>query len=131
MCDQCALINTDRMIPDLANLRRGEHRYELNGLPLSKEYQMTKKQTIREMLSDTSWMTNGTPVVFCPPTLMCHNGGKPFHARIEGLPFLMGNPKNSKWVVRLVDLDENYQSLFRRSAYSCADVRYVFPRREE
>ena len=92
---------------------------------------MKKEQTIREMLSDTSWMTNGTPVVFAPPTLICQNGGKAFRARIEGSPFLMGNPKHGKWVIRLVDLDDNYQKLFRRSAYSCADVRYVFPRRDE
>ena len=115
----------------LETSEEGNNRYELNGLPFRKIYQMAKKQTIREMLTDKSWMTNGTPVVFCPPTLMCHNEGKAFEARIEGSPFLMGNPKNGKWVVRLVDFDENYQNLFRRSAYSCADVNYVFPRKEE
>lgn len=76
---------------------------------------------------DMNWMRKGVQVQFSPPFGPGGEKGATYTGRLGGEPFLMGNPKNDRWVVRIEDMDENYVKLFGRYVHSCAAVEHVTP----
>jgi len=73
------------------------------------------------------WMKRGVLVEYRPPILP-GIGGKDwaFTGRLESDPFLMGNPKYGRWMVRIGDMDENYQQNTGRKVHSLASIDYVY-----
>lgn len=74
---------------------------------------------------DISWMRFGVRVEYAPPFLQGTRNDRVYSGRLGGEPFLVGCPKNNRWVVRIENMDERYQKMFGRSVHSNAGVEYV------
>jgi hypothetical protein len=78
--------------------------------------------------TDMSWMIEGTPIFY---KISYPFDGK-FSGTIDSPPKnigLNGGPKS--WAIRLRDLDDEYQRIFRTSVAACVPVALIERRMEE
>lgn len=83
-------------------------------------------KTTEAVKTAIEWMRVGVPVWFSPgygPKGPIK--GVKFKGLIGSKPFLVGNPKNDRWVVRITDLDDNYVQIFNRTVHATAPISMV------
>lgn len=94
--------------------------YRLTGAPKTG-CQIMKKIEI------PAWVRNGAPVKYRPVFGPKDSQGIVYSGILEGEPYLMGNPQNRRWVVRIVDLDDDYAKMFGRSVVPNASLNEISP----
>lgn len=74
---------------------------------------------------DLFWIKNGQTVKYCPHYREGRLDSKEYAGVVCGEPWILGNPKNNRYVVRLEQMDKKYREEYGRNCIAYVSVEFI------